>query len=111
MSSNVNSVFRAIADPTRREIFHVLVGSRESLTINEISAHFAMSRQGVTKHLKMLEEAKLVNIHSRGRKRVCRANARPLMEIKDWVSTYEKFWEDAFSSLSAYLDEGEHPAR
>jgi len=109
MSSNANSVFRAIADPTRREIFHVLVGSRESLTISEISAHFDMSRQGVTKHLKMLEEAKLVNIHSRGRKRVCQANARPLMEIKDWVSTYEKFWEEAFSSLTEYLDEGKQP--
>ena len=98
------TVFKAIADPTRREIFHLLVMASAALSINEISDHFTISRQGVTKHIRMLNEAGLVNIQPEGRERFCLANPKPLKEVRDWVSFYEKFWEDKLDSLGDYLD-------
>ena len=104
MPRRANSVFRAIADPTRRELFHVLVVAGVAMTINQISAKFDISRQGVTKHLKILEEAELVTINAQGRQRYCQANPYPLKEVNEWVSTYEQFWDSALGNLAAYLD-------
>ena len=98
------TVFKAIADPTRREIFHLLVMASAALSINEISDHFTISRQGVTKHIKMLNEAGLVAIRPEGRERYCLADPSALKEIHDWVSFYEKFWDDKLRSLGDFLD-------
>ncbi len=102
--SIVNKIFKAIADPTRREIFHVLMLAGSAMSLTQISEKFDITRQGVTKHVKLLEDAGLIRISNQGRERFCEANPTPLKEIKDWVAVYEKFWGDKLTGLGSYLD-------
>ncbi len=104
MQDKITKLFKAIADPTRREIFHALVIATSALSITQISNQFDISRQGVTKHIKTLEEAGLVHIDSQGRERFCNANAKPLKELNDWIKFYEQFWDDKLKDLGDYLD-------
>jgi DNA-binding transcriptional ArsR family regulator len=104
MQDNITKLFKAIADPTRREIFHALVIATTALSITQISNQFDMTRQGVTKHIKTLEDAGLVNINTQGRERFCNANPKELKEINKWLKFYEQFWNDKLGSLSNYLD-------
>ena len=103
MQDSITRILKAIADPTRREIFHALVVAGSSLTISQISAQFDMSRQGVTKHLKTLEEASLVMVSTQGRERLCSAEPRSLQEVQQWLAFYERFWNDALDDLDQYL--------
>lgn len=98
-------IFKAIADSTRRDIFHMLMTSNKGMTINEISDQYSMSRQAVTKHIKILTNVGLINIVPKGRERNCYADPRPLKEIHDWVSYYEKFWDHKMHLLESYLKE------
>ena len=104
MQDKITSVLKAIADPTRREIFHALVVAATALPITQIAGQFDISRQGVTKHIKTLEDAGLVQIKSEGRERFCFANAKPLKEVNQWLKFYERFWDDALGNLGNYLD-------
>ncbi len=100
----LTKIFKAIADPTRREIFHVLVVASATLSITQISENFDMSRQGLTKHLKQLEEAGLVMIKPAGRERYCEANLYPLQQINEWVQFYDQFWENKLDNLGKFLN-------
>ena len=104
MQDSVTKVLKAIADPTRREIFHALILAATALPITQVSGQFDMTRQGVTKHLKTLERAGLVKIEDKGRERYCKAVATPLKEVNEWLNFYEQFWGDAIENLDAYLD-------
>lgn len=106
MQFNVNNIFKAIADPTRREIFHALVVASVAMPITQISKQFDISRQGVTKHIKTLEEAGLITINSKGRERFCLADPKPLKMVYDWVGFYDKFWDDVLDRLGNHLDKG-----
>jgi len=103
MSKKRNKIFKAIADPTRREIFHLLIIS-SALSITQISAEFNISRQGVTKHLKILEDARMVKIKPEGRERFCYASMAALLEIKNWLATYDAFWNNKLKSLGDHLN-------
>lgn len=104
MQDNITKLFKAIADPTRRDIFHALVIATSALSITQISNQFDMTRQGVTKHIKTLEEAGLVYIEAQGRERFCNANPKELKEVNKWLKFYEQFWDDALGNLGNYLD-------
>jgi DNA-binding transcriptional ArsR family regulator len=104
MQLNINRIFKAIADPKRREIFHALVIASAAMPITQISAQFDISRQGVTKHIKTLESAGLVSIKKDGRESVCYANAQPLKEVNKWLKFYEIFWDDKLKYLGDFLD-------
>lgn len=104
-NQRIDSIFKAIADPKRREIFHALVVASVALTITQISERYEISRQGVTKHIKTLEEAGLITINAHGRERYCLPNTKPLKLINDWVSFYDKFWDDALDRLGDHLDD------
>ncbi len=104
MPSNINKLFKAIADPTRREIFHALVIATSALSITQISNQFDMSRQGVTKHIKILNDAGLVNITEEGRNRFCLADPKPLKAINKWMQFYAQFWDDKLNDLENYLN-------
>ncbi len=104
MQDRITILFKAIADPTRREIFHALVLAASALSITQISNQFDISRQGITKHIKTLQEAGLVYIDAQGRERFCNANAKPLNEVNKWLKYYEQFWDDSLQSLGDYLD-------
>ena len=104
MQDRITTILKAVADPTRREIFHALVVATTALPITQISSQFDISRQGITKHLKTLEGAGLIQIDTKGRERFCYANTNPLKEVNQWLKFYEQFWDDALGDLSDYLD-------
>ena len=108
MSSTIDKVFKAIADPTRREIIHLLVIAATSLSITQITQQFDISRQGVTKHIKSLEDAGLVHITHQGREKYCTASPVPLKIVYDWLTNYEQFWGDKLNKLGDFLDEKYH---
>jgi DNA-binding transcriptional ArsR family regulator len=96
-------VFRAIADPTRRDILALLRGRRH--TVGEIAQNFRASRPAISKHLRLLRSAGLVVTHRRGTARICELNAAPLRAVNDWLHQYEAFWSDSLASLKSYLEE------
>lgn len=98
------SIFKAIADPTRREIIHLMIVASAALSINEISQHFPATRQAVTKHLNILKDAGLITFRQQGREKFCQANPKPLQEVYQWVSYYSKFWDQKLQSLEGFLD-------
>lgn len=100
----VNKVFKAIADAKRREIFHVLVIAGTAMSLTQISDQFNISRQGVTKHIKLLEDAGLLKIETKGRERFCMANPKQLQEVRDWIAYYDQFWDDKLKNLGDFLD-------
>jgi len=104
MQDKITKLFKAIADPTRRDIFHALVIASSALSITQISSQFDISRQGVTKHIKTLEDASLITIDSKGRERFCYANPKQLQEVTKWLKFYEQFWDDSLQNLGNYLD-------
>lgn len=101
MMETRRDVFQAIADPTRRQIIDMV--AKDSLNLNAIAGHFAMSRQAISLHVKILEECGLVNIRQQGRERYCEAQLDKLNEISAWVAQYKRFWEKRFDSLEKYL--------
>ena len=87
MNENYQSrdVFNAIADPTRRQLIHLLAEADE-LPLHELTAQFPMGRTAVSKHLTILKEADLVHDRKVGRETRFRLNASPLREVQDWVA-------------------------
>ncbi|WP_299272959.1 helix-turn-helix transcriptional regulator [uncultured Psychroserpens sp.] len=108
MQDKITKLFKAVADPTRRDIFHALVIATSALSITQISNQFDMSRQGVTKHIKTLEDAGLVHLDTKGRERFCNANAKPLKELNKWIQFYDQFWDDSLDNLDNYLNTSKH---
>ena len=99
----MESVFSAVADPTRREILDRL-RSDDELSIKDLTPHFGMTRQALTKHLRVLEEANLVVAEQRGRERMHRLNAAPLEELEAWLAPYSAAWDRRLSRLKEYVD-------
>lgn len=96
-------VFAALADPTRRAILARLAAGEA--TVNELVEPFDLSQPTISKHLKVLEGAGLV---SRGREaqfRPVRLNAAPLEVAAHWIGDYSRFWEESFDKLDAYVSE------
>ncbi|WP_282123140.1 ArsR/SmtB family transcription factor [Algibacter mikhailovii] len=104
MQDKITKLFKAIADPTRRDIFHALVITSTALSITQISNQFEMTRQGVTKHIKTLADAGLVSINTQGRERFCNAEPKELQEVNKWLKFYEQFWDDKLHDLGNYLN-------
>lgn len=97
-----DSVFRAIADPTRREILGILRGGRQ--TVGEIAENFRMSRPAVSKHLRLLRSAGLIATRKDGTASLCSLNASPLRAVGDWLQDYETFWSDTLNSLKKHME-------
>ena len=98
-----DAVFRAIADPTRREILTLLRGSQRS--VGEIAENFPMSRPAISKHLRLLRSAGLVVTRQDGTARVCSLNAEPLRAVGDWLGDYESLWSEGLQNLKRYVEE------
>jgi DNA-binding transcriptional ArsR family regulator len=100
---SLSTTFAALADPTRRAILARL--SKGPATVTELAAPFSISGPAVSKHLRVLERARLI---SRGREaqwRPCHLDAGPLREVAEWTSGYRRFWEKSFDRLGEYLEE------
>lgn len=94
-------VFQAIADPTRRAI--ILLIAFEAMTPNAIAEHFDISRQAVSKHLKVLNECQLVKQEQSGREIYYLLNEIKMKEIDNWLEQFRKIWESRFNELDHLL--------
>jgi len=99
----LDAVFSALSDRTRREIVTRLAEGEAS--VSELAEPFDVSLPAVTKHLRVLERAGLLEHHKQGRVRRCRLVASPLRDADDWLGRYRRFWETRLGSLSAHLEE------
>lgn len=99
----LSTTLAAIADPTRRAILSRL--SRGEATVTELAEPFAMTLPAVSKHLKVLERAGLIERGREAQWRPCRLRAQPLKEAADWLDRYRAHWEARFERLDEYLKE------
>jgi DNA-binding transcriptional ArsR family regulator len=97
--------FGALADPIRRAILARLIDG--SATVGELARPFDVSRPAVSKHLRVLERAGLVNRARDGRVSRCGLDASPMRDAAAWVERYRKYWERQLDSLSRYLERDE----
>jgi len=98
------AIFRAIADPTRREILSLLREGPQS--VGAIAGNFRTSRPAISKHVRLLKSAGLIVAHQRGTASICELNARPLRVVNDWLRDYEAFWKGTLRDLKRYVEEG-----
>lgn len=100
----MNKIFKALADNTRRELLDRLF-TKDGQTLGELCEYLSMTRQAVTKHLVILEEANLIDIQWKGREKLHYLNPVPVQEIYErWVSKYEKGRLAAISNLKNALE-------
>ncbi len=100
-ADHLSATFAALADPTRRAILARL--ALGEATVTELAKPFKISMPGISKHLKVLERARLI---ARGRDaqwRPCRLKATPLREVSDWVERYREHWDQSFDRLDDLL--------
>ena len=102
-------VFQAIADPTRREIINLI--ARQTLTPNGVADKFDVSRQAISKHIKILTECGLIAITQQGRERYCYIQPKKLDEVADWLDSFRKTWEQHFDKLDDLLDKMKSSAK
>ncbi|MBB6112681.1 ArsR/SmtB family transcription factor [Mucilaginibacter lappiensis] len=95
-------VFKAIADPTRREIINLI--AHNNMNLNALADNFDISRPAVSKHIKILTECGLLVIKQQGRERFCQADLRQLQEVTDWAEQYRQFWMQKLDALGDFLD-------
>src|SRR3990172_2300634 len=99
----LSATFSALADPTRRAILARLVNGEAPVT--ELAAPFEISMPAVSKHLKVLERAGLIERSRHAQWRPCRLAPEPLKEVADWVERYRQLWEERLGRLDDYLSE------
>ena len=102
-NSSLNAVFAALADPTRRAILTRLASGEAS--VGEIAAPFDMSQPAVSRHLKVLEKAGLVERAVDRQKRPARLKAEPMAAAVRWLEEFEQFWSSSFDQLDGLLAE------
>lgn len=99
--SQLDRIFRALGDRTRRKLLQRLAGGPS--TISELARPFDMSLPAVSKHLRVLERAGLVRRRVRGRAHHCWLTAAPMADAESWMSYYRRFWGETLNGLSDHL--------
>lgn len=97
------AAFRALSDPTRREILLRLRG--EDLSIGDLAGHFDMTRAAVKKHLTVLEEGRLISVRAKGRERINRLEPMALKTVFDWFGFFDRFWDARLADLKSAIEE------
>jgi DNA-binding transcriptional ArsR family regulator len=101
MNDRLSTTFAALADPTRRAILARLASGETSVL--KLAEPFDISLPAVSKHLKVLERAGLIERSREAQWRPCRLRASPLKDIAQWVEYYRRHWEESFDRLETYL--------
>ena len=96
------NAFRALADPTRRQILLYL--SANDMTIGEVADHFDITRAAVKKHLLILEEGDLISVQSRGREKVNRLQPTGLKSVAEWVNYFGRFWDQHLGKMQTAIE-------
>jgi DNA-binding transcriptional ArsR family regulator len=107
-TAQLDTLFRALADPTRRAMLRSLSEGEHS--VGELAAPFRMSFAAASKHVKVLEHAGLVRRSVKGRSHICRLDPRPLATADEWLRFYEQFWRSSLDSLAEALSRPERDA-
>ena len=94
-------IFQAIADPTRRAILALI--ALQAMTPNALAEHFDITRQAVSKHLRILQECEVVLAEQRGREIYYQLEREKMKEIDQWLEQFRKIWEKRFSQLDDLL--------
>jgi DNA-binding transcriptional ArsR family regulator len=97
----LTTIFAALADPTRRAILARLASGEASVT--ELAAPFELSQPAISKHLRVLERAGLIEQGRQAQWRPRRLRAEPLREVAEWIGQYRPHWEESFERLDAFL--------
>ncbi|HUE03713.1 MAG TPA: metalloregulator ArsR/SmtB family transcription factor [Bryobacteraceae bacterium] len=104
--SRLDATFGALSDATRRGILAQL--AEGEMSVSALAAPYRMSLVAVSKHLRVLEDARLIVRRKDGRVHCCRLTPRPMRSAADWIAQYRRFWENQFDALSAYLEKTQH---
>ena len=96
------NAFKALADPTRREILHML--SARDMSIQEVCERFEMTRAAVKKHLGVLENGRLISVHQKGRERINKLEPQGLKSVAEWLSYFEQFWNTKLDALQDLIE-------
>src|SRR5580658_9159862 len=107
LERHLDATFGALSDATRRGILARLAKGETS--VSELAAPYRISLPAVSKHLRVLEDARLIVRRKNGRVHRCRLAARPMQKASEWIAQYRRFWESQFDSLSCYLEKTQNP--
>jgi DNA-binding transcriptional ArsR family regulator len=107
-SDHLDAIFLALADPTRRAILARLALGEAS--VSELAEPFAISQPAISKHLKLLERARLISVGQDAQRRPRRLEGKPLAEASAWLEQYRDVWEANFERLDRLLEEMQRPA-
>ena len=99
---SAEATFNALADPTRRAVLDLLRKGRQPA--GQIAQAFPVSRPAISKHLRLLRRAHLVNEHREGRHRFYRLNPEPLRAVDSWLEQYRAFWTASLNNLKAFVE-------
>lgn len=102
-TDHLSNTFSALADPTRRAILANLTTGEK--TVSDLAEPFDMTMPAITKHLKVLEKANLIERSRKAQYRPCRIHPEPLKDIDEWMEQYRQFFEGSFDRLDDYLHE------
>jgi DNA-binding transcriptional ArsR family regulator len=97
-----DTLFRALADPTRRRMLALL--ARQELPLKQIEERFHMTRPAVIKHLRVLRACRLVRVRRQGRLVIHRLDPRPLRAVQDWVAQFEALWDQRLQKLKQQVE-------
>lgn len=100
---SLNETFAALADPTRRAILARLTNG--SKTVTELAEPFDMTLPAISKHLKVLEKARLIERSRHAQYRPCTLHSEPLQDVDRWLDQYRRFFEESFERLDEYLQD------
>ncbi|WJY23153.1 metalloregulator ArsR/SmtB family transcription factor [Fontisubflavum oceani] len=106
MTVNPQPAFRALADPTRRDIL-ALLKTRE-MTIGAVAERFDMTRPAIKKHLSILEAGDLITITPRGRERINAINPDGFRAVHSWLEIFDAFWDDRLAALKSAVEKDQH---
>lgn len=101
-NDQLSNTFQALADPTRRAILSSLTNGEK--TVSDLTEPFDMTMPAVTKHLKVLEKANLIERSKKAQYRPCRLHPEPLKDVDEWMEQYRQFFEASFDRLDSYLN-------
>ena len=102
-AATTSDVFNAIAEPQRREILILLRAGERPVT--ELAQGLGMTQPGTSKHLRVLREVGLVRDRKAGKQRLYSLDARELRPVHEWIGGFERFWNESFDRLDAYVQE------
>lgn len=94
--------FKALSDPTRRQILLLL--RDKDMTIAQVSENFDMTRAAVKKHLTVLSDGGLIDVRTQGRERINSLNPQGMVPVLDWLSYFDRFWDDRLSTLKTEIE-------